>query len=268
MQTLLPTSTHEKKRHNSCILTSNFVSPPSSPSFSNIGDYIGMESCYDLRKNEDFFTKEEINAADPSQSYWNKIYQRRSAAAAAKKKEYPPPIPLLARTENLHSHMPWVLKRYYTTDGRLILREERVKHHEYFRAHRSNGRLTLQLVHLEDVVLMHPLAANDRNDNQCSVDEEKEEEKTEESDESDVGGNEETDYVNESEEIHDNETEESVHNNESVPEVGVSGNNNGGGGAATVPTATKWLNYSSSVRISSSSCFLGLPVPAINPVRT
>ncbi|KAF8411521.1 hypothetical protein HHK36_004073 [Tetracentron sinense] len=65
------------------------------------------------------------------------------------KREFPPPIPLLARTENLLCHMPWVLKRYYKSDGRLILQEERVKHHEYFRAHRANGRLTLQLVNLD-----------------------------------------------------------------------------------------------------------------------
>lgn len=69
-----------------------------------------------------------------------------------KEKEYPPPIPLLARTENLHSHMPWVLKRTYTNDGRLIIQEERVRHHEYFRAHRRDGRLTLQLVPLDDEV--------------------------------------------------------------------------------------------------------------------
>lgn len=69
-----------------------------------------------------------------------------------KEKVYPPPIPLLARTENLHSHMPWVLQRTYTSDGRLILREEPVRHHEYFRAHRRDGRLTLQLVPLDNEV--------------------------------------------------------------------------------------------------------------------
>ncbi|XP_010520860.1 PREDICTED: prostatic spermine-binding protein-like, partial [Tarenaya hassleriana] len=61
-----------------------------------------------------------------------------------------PPISGLARTGNHPSHMPWVLTRVYTSDGRLILREEKVRHHEYFRAHRSNGRLTLQLVPLDD----------------------------------------------------------------------------------------------------------------------
>ncbi|KAK2975285.1 hypothetical protein RJ640_001134 [Escallonia rubra] len=63
------------------------------------------------------------------------------------KKEYPPAIPWLARTENLSSaHMPWVFRRHYTADGRLVITEEKVERHEYFRAHRSDGKLTLQLV--------------------------------------------------------------------------------------------------------------------------
>lgn len=52
-------------------------------------------------------------------------------------KEFPPPLPL-----------PCVLKRYYTSEGRLILKEKKVKQHEYFRAHRANGRLTLHLVNV------------------------------------------------------------------------------------------------------------------------
>ncbi|TYI82796.1 hypothetical protein E1A91_D05G246500v1 [Gossypium mustelinum] len=62
--------------------------------------------------------------------------------------EYPPPIPLLARTGNLPSHMPWILARYYS-NGRLVLKEEKVKHHEYFEAYRENGRLILDLVPLD-----------------------------------------------------------------------------------------------------------------------
>ncbi|KAK2993385.1 hypothetical protein RJ640_007644 [Escallonia rubra] len=65
------------------------------------------------------------------------------------KKEYMLAIPWLARTENLPSaHMPWVFRRHYTADGRLVIIEEKVERHEYFRAHRSDGRLTLQLVPL------------------------------------------------------------------------------------------------------------------------
>ncbi|EOA33929.1 hypothetical protein CARUB_v10021422mg, partial [Capsella rubella] len=54
----------------------------------------------------------------------------------------PPPI--------LPSNFTSVLKREYTSDGRLLLKEEKVRCHEFFRIHRSNGRLTLQLVSLED----------------------------------------------------------------------------------------------------------------------
>lgn len=50
----------------------------------------------------------------------------------------------------LPSYVPLVLKREYTSDGRLLLKEDKVRGHEYFRAHRSNGRLTLQLVSLDD----------------------------------------------------------------------------------------------------------------------
>ncbi|KAK3008176.1 hypothetical protein RJ639_013988 [Escallonia herrerae] len=60
------------------------------------------------------------------------------------KKEYSPAILWLACTENLPSaHMPWVFRRHYTADGRLVITEEKVERHKYFRAHRSDGRLTL-----------------------------------------------------------------------------------------------------------------------------
>uniref|UniRef100_A0A7N0TL31 FAF domain-containing protein n=1 Tax=Kalanchoe fedtschenkoi TaxID=63787 RepID=A0A7N0TL31_KALFE len=48
--------------------------------------------------------------------------------------------------------MPWVMRRYHTADGRLVIREEKVRRHEYFRAHRADGRLTLQLIPLDDSV--------------------------------------------------------------------------------------------------------------------
>lgn len=103
------------------------------------GDCIGVESGADL--------KSDVADAQPRQ--WGRISHRsrRSDAAA---KEYPPPISWLARTENQSSHMPWVMKKYYSGDGRLIIKEEKVKHHEYFLADRSNGRLVLNLINLDD----------------------------------------------------------------------------------------------------------------------
>ena len=100
-------------------------------------------------------------------SFGQRVRSGREQKWALMNKEFPPPIPLVARAENLPSHMPWVLKRHYTDDGRLILTEEKVKHHEYFRAHRSNGRLTLQLVLLSDEILIPPFACNgNENENE------------------------------------------------------------------------------------------------------
>lgn len=131
----------------------------SSSSSSAVGDYIGTESCFDVLSAEE---ENDVVSVSASVSetlsrfrYGGRRREEREARAAAAR-EFPPPIPLLAQTENLHPHMPWVLKRVVTSDGRLILREEKVRHHEYFRAHRSNGRLTLHLVPLDDDVFELP----------------------------------------------------------------------------------------------------------------
>ncbi|KAI3919974.1 hypothetical protein MKW98_001230 [Papaver atlanticum] len=98
------------------------------------------------------------------------------------RREFPPPIPLLARTENLPCHMPWVLKRSYK-DGRLVIKEVNVKHHEYFRAHRSNGRLTLQLMHMNQLTIHPP--PNDTSSTTPTTDDIEEEEEEEEQEEED-----------------------------------------------------------------------------------
>ncbi|KAJ8772247.1 hypothetical protein K2173_027424 [Erythroxylum novogranatense] len=129
------------------ILASSRMSS-SPPSSSLTGDYIGVESCLDLKaSNEEVFTQENSSY----RSCVQRSSKRIQRSSSRNRGEFPPPIPLLARTENLPCRMPWVLRRYYTSDGRLILREEKVRHHEYFRAHRSNGRLTLHLVPLDNV---------------------------------------------------------------------------------------------------------------------
>jgi len=110
---------------------------------SNDDDYIGNESCNDYI---DFLNFDHHNALAPSKDS-KKV--RRCIRHKDEKKEFPPPIPFLAQTQNLASHMPYVLKRFYTNEGRLIIKEEKVKHHEYFHASRENGRLTLKLVPLD-----------------------------------------------------------------------------------------------------------------------
>lgn len=114
----------------------------------DLGDCIGVESCVDLKSDMD--QEEEFCMVQKQRSSCGRRDDQRLEKM---KKEYPPPIPWLARTENLPSHMPWIMKRYYTNDGRLIIKEEKVKRHEYFQACRSNGRLTLHLVPLDDDVL-------------------------------------------------------------------------------------------------------------------
>lgn len=78
---------------------------------------------------------------------------RREKKKVKIEREYPPPIPGLAKTENVQSsQMPWVMKRYHTSDGRLIIKEEKVKRFEYFETYRTDGRLMLNLVPLNDDV--------------------------------------------------------------------------------------------------------------------
>jgi hypothetical protein len=265
----------------------NMASNVSSPSSSTIvGEYIGIESCLDLKNEEDIFTsssnKEETNYESCSQ----RCHREKREQRWAKKKEFPPPIPLLARTENLPSHMPWVLKRYYTSDGRLILREEKVRRHEYFRAHRSNGRLTLHLVPLDDEVSAPLFVGDERrhdieNDiDQCydNEDDGEEEQVLEQEHEEDKEENEslveesidvkvndndgvENDYFGNNvdsggtiEVEEEEEEEEAVHDDQRVPSMESS------------ESAGKCLNYIS-VR-TSSTCIFGVPVPAIRPVYT
>ncbi|XP_055835058.1 uncharacterized protein LOC129903523 [Solanum dulcamara] len=75
---------------------------------------------------------------------------RREKKKLKIEREYPPPIPGLAKTEFPSSQMPWVMKRYHTSDGRLIIKEEKLKRFEYFETHRTDGRLMLNLVPLND----------------------------------------------------------------------------------------------------------------------
>lgn len=109
-----------------------------------LGDYVGVESCFD-----------SVDGADNMESGMSRRVggEGKREKGVMKFKEYPPPIPWLARTGNSPaSRMPWVLKRYYTEDGRLIITGEKAERHEYFEAHRSDGRLRLRLVPLDVLV--------------------------------------------------------------------------------------------------------------------
>ncbi|CAI8585516.1 unnamed protein product [Vicia faba] len=140
---------------------------------SNDYNYIGNESCIDLETDDNFLSN--INHKSLASS--NKKKMRTPIRNREKKREFPPPIPCLAQTQNLASHISYVLKKYYTDEGRLIIKEEKVKHHEYFHASRENGRLTLHLV---------PLSHDDVDDYFMEVDEQDEEVEKEEEEEEEI----------------------------------------------------------------------------------
>ncbi|CAJ1974149.1 unnamed protein product [Sphenostylis stenocarpa] len=121
---------------------------------SNGDDYIGSESCNIDLQNDFVLRHCELSKI-------NTAFGSKNGTKRKEKRELPPPIP----------QMEFVLRRYYTSDGRLILREEKVKHHECFQMHRANGRLTMHLVHLdheakekEDETARTSLETTDPND--------------------------------------------------------------------------------------------------------
>ncbi|KAE8716353.1 Detected protein of unknown function [Hibiscus syriacus] len=236
--TICTKKTHTENHSKPCMMMapSVLVSPTSS---SLIGDYIGMESCFDLGNIEYSYGSDDGRI----DCIHDKVEQR----CCTKKKDIPPPKPY---------RMPWVLKRYYTVDGRLIIRRERVGFNEYLQAHRSNGRLVLDLVPFDYI-------NNDFDDY----------------DDREAGANEEDDRVDVFHNKNDHDKDEENNNNNLVEtlhkenEMAVNEES-----IVKCPTAEtplengitanggKCLKYNS-VR-ASPSCFLGLPVPAIRPVHT
>ncbi|EOY16099.1 The fantastic four family - like 4 [Theobroma cacao] len=260
--TICPKKSQTEKHFNSCMIASSVVS--SSPS-SLIGDYIGTESCFDLDKSEEVCVSKtcdgghDVNSNDCS-GVCDRSRGKREQRRKRMKREFPPPIPSLASTANQFSHMPWVLRRYYTSDGRLILREEKVRHQEYFRAHRSNGRLTLHLVPLDenDLADHHPIDGIE----DCEIDHEEAKEEVEVNVfDININNDDEDDKSNIVETlVEDNDAviEDSIVKCSSMAETPMENGIAANGG--------KCLNYSS-VR-ASPTCFLGLPVPAIRPVHS
>lgn len=126
-------------------LPSSSFSSSSSSWLSVTGDLIGTESGVYMSSNEETLPGVIVKTAKSSTSFPRKLNPR----IENRSREYPPPMPSLARTTNLTSRTPWVLTRHYV-NGRLILREERVKNYEYFEAERDNGRFILNLIPLDD----------------------------------------------------------------------------------------------------------------------
>ncbi|XVF39468.1 hypothetical protein PTKIN_Ptkin01aG0037300 [Pterospermum kingtungense] len=268
--TLCPKKNQTENHCSSCMMTSSVVSSSDS---SLVGDYIGMESCFDLEMdcvgstNTSTSTSSSTAGVCSQSLEKQRCRRRRRRKTMMMKREFPPPIPSLAYTENnLSCHMPWVLKRYYTNDGRLILREEKVRHHEYLHVHRSNGRLTLHLVPLND---------DDDYDNN-EIDHEVAEEEVDQVNVFDdsninISNNNNAEDGNGIADHKSNKIVETLLIDNIVPviedsvvkcsvaetppiENGIAAN------------GAKCLSYTSV--IASPTCFLGLPVPAIRPVHT
>lgn len=222
-----------------------------------MGDYIGMESCFDLNHNHD------VHQTSPSSPHLHKdtggsSYRGMRDRRPRGKTEFPPPIPLLARTENLTSHMPWVLRRHYTTDGRLILTEERVKHHEYFRAHRSNGRLTLQLVPLEQ----------NQDDDDFPFDPDEEENEDEAEEDAERESIEDPIAWNMEEEGENSMGAEVEELEKKMKKMGGCDNNSGAGEGSIEKGGNNNLNGSAGKCLSYNNGYvLGMAVPAIRPVQ-
>ncbi|XP_073136762.1 uncharacterized protein [Henckelia pumila] len=97
-------------------------------------DCIGFESCVDLKSD-----------VETPKLHGGGVCLRRRRSEAAEK-EYPPPM----------QHGAWVMRKYYTSDGRLIIKEEKTERGECFQAHRCNGRLVLNMVPIDDDVSDQP----------------------------------------------------------------------------------------------------------------
>ena len=170
--------TDQNLTHTCYILHSYMIPAPPSPSWttsppltrsltnsssysscsSALDDLIGTESGVCMNSN----IEEETAQMEKLESY---RYQHKRKQLHATRKKYPPPIPLLARTGNLPGHMPWILTRHYI-DGKLVLVEERLKHHEYLEAHRENGRLVLNIVPLDDEITCSHFVSRNEEENE------------------------------------------------------------------------------------------------------
>ncbi|GMI89623.1 hypothetical protein like AT1G22110 [Hibiscus trionum] len=229
--TICTKKTHTENHFKPCMMAPGVLSPSAS---SLIGDYIGMESCFDLSNNDPPCGGGGID------SIREKREQR--CRMTTRKKAIPPPIP---------RHMPWVLKRYYTNDGRLILREEKVRFNEYLRARRSNGRFILDLVPFDDH--NNGNGFDDYDDRKAVVSDD--EDRVDSLDnETDNINNDEDDDGSKNNTVEDSTVKCPIAEPEQTPlENGIAAN----GG--------KCLKYDS-VSVSPT-CFLGLPVPATRPVH-
>nr|GMC56471.1 protein PFC0760c [Ipomoea batatas] len=120
------------------------------------GDFVGAESCIDLRAELTEMEEEEVVGGGHGGGF------KRKERVRVIKREYPPPLPWLARTgSSPTTQMPWVMKRSYTEDGRLIITEEKAERCQFFRVRRSDRRLRLDLVQIPVPFWRRPAASDE-----------------------------------------------------------------------------------------------------------
>lgn len=120
-----------------------------SQDISNImSDVIGTDSGVFVGPFEDIVRQQRERK--PCSIRPTMLVQRRER----KKKEFPPPLPALVQTDNFSPRMPLKFTKHYV-DGRLILREVRIRHYKYFETSRESGRRTLNLVPLDNTIPCH-----------------------------------------------------------------------------------------------------------------
>lgn len=114
-------------------------------------DLIGTESGFCLTSNTEEID-EKSTPSDHRHNRTNRLDFAEQNHRCAAEKKFPPPIPFLANScqnscqnPGHRTRPPWILTRI-CSDGRLILKLERVRHFQSLESHRENGRLILNIV--------------------------------------------------------------------------------------------------------------------------
>ncbi|KAI5654744.1 hypothetical protein M9H77_31931 [Catharanthus roseus] len=140
-------SSSRRKAPSLTWLVMNASSSSSWTSSGSGGDLIGTESGVHMVSGDGPAPWDNYPSTSRSKSAEKKKIKKKKQEL-----QIPPPITLLQGREgdNYSGPLPWSLTREYTDDGRLILRESTVQYFEYLQATRSDGRLRIDLVAVDN----------------------------------------------------------------------------------------------------------------------
>ncbi|XP_052189882.1 uncharacterized protein LOC127799699 [Diospyros lotus] len=182
---------------------------------------------------------ERLNARQDIQAVIRTDGEGGSQIRREKMKTFPPPIPSLARSPCT------VLKRWRTSDGRLVITEKLVDHPQFFIVERSGGRLTLfyKELFVEEDNIAEQIVQHEEEKGECNT-------------------RESIWLVG--------KRKASLESDCKSSNRAVSGRYSEGRGkveeevlAAVGGCGRKWYNFSD---VRMSPCLVGMPVPAIRPV--